>query len=227
MPIEFERDTHYLMSEGMTAAEMKTATTDVTVATDTVPGVVEPADELGGPAAHDHGRRLSVATNGAKGVENRKSIGKRRLANSGSCCTDGPQQGAWKQVVSYHDLCEHDQVPTTIEKGFHDYEASCEEFFCNLVGPDEDQTVCPYAPPSPPPLPSLPPSPPPLPSLPPSPSSPVVTESTGIEEGTLIGVIVAAVVVALILLAGVACLVAKEKAGKPLFTSLDAPASNA
>ena len=227
MPIEFERDTHYLMSEGMTAAEMKTATTDVTVATDTVPGVVEPADELGGPAAHDHGRRLSVATNGAKGVENRKSIGKRRLANSGSCCTDGPQQGAWKQVVSYHDLCEHDQVPTTIEKGFHDYEASCEDFFCNLIGPDVDQTVCPYAPLSPPPLPSLPPSPPPLPSLPPSPSSPVVTESTGIEEGTLIGVIVAAVVVALILLAGVACLVAKEKAGKPLFTSLDAPASNA
>ena len=47
------------------------------------------------------------------------------------------------------------------------------------------------------------------------------TESTGIEEGTLIGVIVAAVVVAVILLAGVCCLVAREKAGKPLFTNLD------
>ena len=30
--------------------------------------------------------------------------------------------------------------------GFHDYEASCENYFCNLIGPDEDQTVCPYAP---------------------------------------------------------------------------------
>ena len=47
------------------------------------------------------------------------------------------------------------------------------------------------------------------------------------QEGTLIGVIVAAVVVAVILLAGVCCLVAREKAGKPLFTNLDAPASNA
>ena len=33
-------------------------------------------------------------------------------------------------------------------------------------------------------------------------------------------------VVAAILLAGVCCLVAKEKAGKPLFTNLDPPASN-
>ena len=210
-PTEFERDTHYLMSDGMTADEMKTATTDGTVATATVKGAVEPADMLGEAAAHDHGRRLSVATTGAKGVENRKSIGKRRLANAGSCCTNAPQRGAWKQVVSYHDLCEHDQVPETIEKGFHDYEASCENYFCNLVGPDVDQTVCPYSPPTPPPP----------PSLPPSPSPPVATESTGIEEGTLIGVIVAAVVVAAILLAGVCCLVAKEKAGKPLFTNLD------
>ena len=85
-------------------------------------------------------------------------------------------------------------------------------YFCNLIRPDEDQTKCPYSPPTPPPPPSLPPT--------------VVTntESTGIEEGTLIGVIVAAVVVAAILLAGVCMLVAKEKAGKPLFTNLDTPA---
>ena len=37
----------------------------------------------------------------------------------------------------------------------------------------------------------------------------------------------AAVVVALILLAGVCYLVAKEKAGKPLFTNLDGPDSKA
>ena len=198
-PTEFERDTHYLMEDGMTAAAMASATS---AGSD---GPVEPDNQLGESGGHDHGRRLS-----AVGRNDRRS--RRRLAAPGSCCNTGKQQGAWKQVVSYHDQCDHDQVPEYIEVGFHDYEASCEDYFCNRVGPDEDQTVCPYAPPSPPPL----------PSLPPSPSSPVVTESTGIEEGTLIGVIVAAVVVALILLAGVACLVAKEKAGKPLFTSLDA-----
>ena len=214
MPTEFERDTHYLMKDSMTAAAMASATS---AGSD---GPVEPDNQLGESGGHDHGRRLS-----AVGRNDRRS--RRRLANPGSCCNTARQQGAWKQVVSYHDQCDHSQVPEYIEVGFHDYEASCEDFFCNLIGPDVDQTVCPYAPPSPPPLPSLPPSPPPLPSLPPSPSSPVVTESTGIEEGTLIGVIVAAVVVALILLAGVACLVAKEKAGKPLFTSLDAPASKA
>ena len=201
VPIEFERDTHYFMS------------TDL--ATD-----IEAEHELGASAGHDHGRRLlEVSRN------DRRS--RRRLASPGMCCYTGKQQGAWKQVVSYHDQCAHDQVPEYIEKGFHDYEASCagehkddddptiaaknakKDFFCNLIGPDEDQLKCPYSPPTPPPPPSLPPT--------------VVTktESTGIEEGTLIGVIVAAVVVAVILLAGVCCLVAKEKAGKPLFTNLD------
>ena len=213
MPTEFERDTHYLMDAGMTAAEMASATAGNTVASG---GPVEPVHQLGASAGHDHGRRLSaVGRNGrrlsAVGRNDRRS--RRRLANPGSCCDTDKKRGAWKQVVAYHDQCDHDEVPMYIEVGFHDHEASCEDYFCNLIGPDEDQTVCPYSPPTPPPPPSLPPA--------------VVTESTGIEEGTLIGVIVAAVVVAVILLAGVCCLVAKEKAGKPLFTNLDAPASNA
>ena len=45
-------------------------------------------------------------------------------------------------MVAYHDLCEHEQVPVEIEKGFHDYRASCENYFCNLIGPDVDQTKC-------------------------------------------------------------------------------------
>jgi hypothetical protein len=182
----------------------------------------EPVEALGAEAAHDHGRRLAVATKGAKGVTNRKSIGKRRLVNDGTCCTDSAQKGAWKQVVAYHDLCEHDQVPEEIEKGFHDYEASCEDYFCNLAPVDADgnlidQTVCPYSPP-PPPLP--PPTPPTSPAV----TTVTETNDTGIEEGTLIGVIVAAIVVAVILLFGVFCLVSKEKAGKPLFSNLDSKA---
>ena len=59
--------------------------------------------------------------------------------------------GAWRQVVAYHDECDHDIVPEYIEVGFHDYEASCEDHFCNLVEAGIDQTVCPSpSPPSPP-----------------------------------------------------------------------------
>ena len=32
-----------------------------------------------------------------------------------------------------------------VEVGFHDYEASCEDYFCNLVEAGVDQTVCPSA----------------------------------------------------------------------------------
>ena len=67
-------------------------------------------------------------------------------------------------------------------------------------------------------------------SWPPSPSAAIAskgdarsTESTGIEEGTLIGIIVAAVVVVAIFLFGICFLIMKEKAGKPVFTNLAAP----
>ena len=117
MPTEFERDTHYFTTMDLT--------TDV-----------EPINALGESGGHDHGRRLS-----AVGRNDRRSP--RRLADKGRCCDTTREQGAWKQVVAYHDECHHSQVPEYIEVGFHDYEASCEDHFCNLIGPDVDQTKCP------------------------------------------------------------------------------------
>jgi hypothetical protein len=38
-------------------------------------------------------------------------------------------------------------VPEFIEVGFHDYEKSCEDHFCNLVEAGVDQTVCASPPP--------------------------------------------------------------------------------
>ena len=175
LPTEFERDTHYFMS------------TDL--ATD-----IEPANILGAAASHDHGRRLSATPL----INERYSH--RRLANPGTCCTTNLQRGAWKQVVAYHDLCAHDEVPSYIEVGFHDYEASCEDYFCNLVGPDVDQTVCQYAPPSPP-------------------SSPPVEE--GVAAGAVIGIVVACAVVILLVVGFLCVMISKEKAGKPIFSSLD------
>ena len=129
------------------------------------------------------------------------------MANPGTCCQNGQQQGAWKQVVSYHDLCDHSQVPEYIEIGFHDYEASCENHFCNLIGPGVDQTVCPYSPPAPP-------------AAPPA-------ADTGIASGTLVAVIVVGVVVLLLAFSVIAFMVSKEKAGKPIFTSLTSPRGGA
>jgi hypothetical protein len=177
VPTEFERDKHYFMSTDLTTDN-------------------EPVSYLGAAAAHVHRRSLSSFTR-----NDRHS--KRRLATPGTCCTTAREQGAWKQVVAYHDECDHDQVPPYIEVGFHDYEASCENHFCNLIGPGIDQTVCPYAPPAPPLSPPY-----------------VEVRDTGISNGALVGVIVAGVVVALLYAGFICYMVRQEKQGKPVFTSL-------
>jgi len=207
MPTEFERDTHYLM-EGTcaSAADMATATGGTTVA-NCAPA--EPVKELGEAAAHDHGRRLSLATKGSRAVSMTTSLAKRRMADPGQCCDTQEQQGAWELVVAYHDLCEHDEVEPYIEVGFHDYEASCEDYFCNLVGPDVNQLECPFAPPSPPPLPMLPPPPP-------AKKEKEEVLSTGAIVGIAIAAVVAVAAVAFALL-----LICKEKSGKPMFTNIE------
>jgi len=161
---------------------------------------IEPAANLGAAATHDHsGRRLSI-----EGDMRNDRRSRRRLANSGSCCNNATQQGAWKQVVSYHDLCDHSQVPTYIEVGFHDYEASCENYFCNLIGPNVDQTVCPFPPPSPPA----------------SPPTVIVREEDEMPVGGLVGIIVAGVLV--VALGICLCFMySREKQGKPVFTNIE------
>ena len=111
--------------------------------------------------------------------------------------------GAWRQVVAYHDECDHDIVPEYIEVGFHDYEASCEDYFCNLIGPGVDQTVCPFAPPSPPQTPPL-----------------VLTSDDDLAAGAIAGIVVAAGV-ALLAIVCVCVMIQKEKSGKPMFTNID------
>ena len=193
VPTEFERDTHYFMSTDLS--------TDI-----------EPVETLGAAAAHDHGRRLSIATKGRRALTTTSGIGKkRRLANDGSCCNNGQQQGAWKQVVAYHDECDYDQVPPYVEAGFHDYEASCVDYFCNLVGPDVDQTTCGV---SPPPPPSLPPSPPTSPA-------PSTGGDDDLDAGAIAGIAVAAGI-AVIAVIFMCIMIQKEKAGKPMFVNMDA-----
>ena len=78
MPTEFKRDTHYFMSMDLVARDF------------------EPVNSLSASGGNDHGRRLSVGGRrrlrlSAVGRNDRRS--RRRLANSGSCCTTATQQG--------------------------------------------------------------------------------------------------------------------------------------
>ena len=59
------------------------------------------------------------------------------------CCKTTEQKDAWTTVMSYHDLCDHDDVPEYIEKAYHDYEEACEDFGCNSVDKGYDGTKCP------------------------------------------------------------------------------------
>ena len=70
---------------------------------------------------------------------------------AGSCCATDATKAAWKTVLAYHDLCDHDDVPTYIENGYHDFEGACEDDGCNTVTTGYDATVCPPPPPPPPP----------------------------------------------------------------------------
>ena len=59
------------------------------------------------------------------------------------CCKTTEQKNAWMTVMTYHDLCDHDDVPSYIEKAYHDYEHACEDSGCNSVKKGYDGTVCP------------------------------------------------------------------------------------
>ena len=139
-----------------------------------------------------------------RGVEiakevNASGIGKKRrhLADDGSCCNTAAEQGAWKQVVAYHDECDYDMVPEYIEVGFHDYEQSCENYFCNAVGPEYAGNVCPSPPPP-----------------------PAAGDDDSLDTGAIAGIAVACAVAALAILLLI-FLIMKEKAGSPVFTKMD------
>ena len=68
---------------------------------------------------------------------------KAKCTDPKKCCKDTEQTDAWTTVMSYHDLCDHDDVPEYIEKAFHDYEEACEDFGCNSVDKGYDGSKCP------------------------------------------------------------------------------------
>jgi hypothetical protein len=60
----------------------------------------------------------------------------------GACCTSPALIGAFSTIVAYHDLCDPNDLPVTVEKAFHDYEEGCEDHFCNMIGADYNGKSC-------------------------------------------------------------------------------------
>ena len=129
---------------------------------------------------------------------------------SGKCCTDtgrsvdpvrnAAEQGAFRQLLALHDLCPNN-MPAEVELAIHDYEHSCEDYFCNAVESGYDGTVCP--------------SPPPPPKPPPSPAPPSPAAGPGLLIAIIVGAVVAAVLVVCIVY-----MMMQEKKGKPIFTNV-------
>jgi len=118
--------------------------------------------------------------------------------SDGHCCNNAHQIGAFKQVVAYHDLCDHDDVPYYVETGLHDFEANCEAHFCNAVTSTYDGTVCP-SPPAPPP------EPPP----------------DSIETTTVVAIVVSIGAVLVIGLIFMCVMISRERQGTPIFTNVE------
>ena len=110
--------------------------------------------------------------------------------------------GAWKQIVAYHDLCDHDDIPAYVESGFHDHEAACEDYFCNAVPAGYDGAVCP-SPPAPPPTADK-------------------DDDDDLNTGAIVGIAVAAATAALAIIL-LAVVIMRERSGAPIFARIDDP----
>jgi hypothetical protein len=68
------------------------------------------------------------------------------------CCTEQKTKDAWKVLQAYHDMCEHDEVPTYLEVNYHNFDSDCAASSCNVKLATYDGTKCP---PPPPPAPAV------------------------------------------------------------------------
>lgn len=123
-PIEFERDMHYLKDS---------AGTDI-----------EPVAQEGGDGHHHHDHGHSEGGGKSSG-EACACVAKEYnfkidctataamsdafdFLKTGGCatdCTTDACQEAWYIVQAHHDYCQVDQLPSTIEDGFHDFDETC------------------------------------------------------------------------------------------------------
>ena len=88
-----------------------------------------------------------------------------------NCCNTNNTQAAYTIIYSMHAVCDHDDVPESVEKGIHEFEEACHDVSCNTVGPEYDPYVCPSS------------------------------SSSDLSDGAIAGIVIAGVVVGVALLA--------------------------
>lgn len=65
-------------------------------------------------------------------------------ATASSCKEKKACKDAFQKILMAHDTCDHDDVPTEIEKALHDYEDACDSIRCNTAtkAEAENSLIC-------------------------------------------------------------------------------------
>jgi len=58
-------------------------------------------------------------------------------ATKPNCQTKDECKNAYQKILMAHDTCDHDDLPTSVEKAIHDYEESCELSLCNTASKEK------------------------------------------------------------------------------------------
>lgn len=58
-------------------------------------------------------------------------------ATGTKCQTETVCKNAYQKILMAHDTCDHDDLPTSVEKAIHDYEDACELSLCNTASKEK------------------------------------------------------------------------------------------
>jgi hypothetical protein len=132
VPLEFERDTHFLLSENDDAIEAEAQFSAASLAhvhASTPCGCA--AIEVAKPYIIDCSAASTQATDG------QVQVAWSFLTDDANKCKESCDKGsecgeAFQLVQAHHDFCDYSAMPTGIETGFHSYESVCNKAGCAI-----------------------------------------------------------------------------------------------
>jgi hypothetical protein len=64
-------------------------------------------------------------------------LAENNCATGTKCQTETVCKNAYQKILMAHDTCDHDDLPTSVEKAIHDYEDACELSLCNTASKEK------------------------------------------------------------------------------------------
>ena len=64
-------------------------------------------------------------------------LAENNCATGTNCQTKDVCKNAYQKILMAHDTCDHDDLPTSVEKAIHDYEDACELSLCNTASKEK------------------------------------------------------------------------------------------